>query len=161
MADGLLSRSNLRVGWISWNSVSYYVDVLYDTNKKSYVLIVVGSEPCPYMARISHDPPRSNYVVVLKIEDKSHACSRSSIKVRAAYQQLLLHSYIYIYIYPTNWYQVSYLSDSLYPLRQDCLAYGFASSCWKQRKSVHLESWTAPSGCDVVFSSVESEDVKM
>ena len=78
--------------------MSYYVDVLYDTNKKSYVLIVVGSEPCPYMARISHDPPRSNYVVVLKIEDKSHACGRSSIKVRAAYQQLLLHSYIYIYI---------------------------------------------------------------
>ena len=74
--------------------MSYDVDVLYDINKKSYVLIVVGSEPCPYMARISHDPPRSNYVVVLKIEDKSHACGSSSIKIRPAYQQLLLHSYI-------------------------------------------------------------------
>ena len=56
-------------------------------NKKSYVLIIVGSEPCPYMARISHDPPRSNYVVVLKIEDKSHACGSSSFKIRPAYQQ--------------------------------------------------------------------------
>ena len=74
--------------------MSYYVDVLYDINKKSYVLIVVGSEPCPYMARISHDPPKNNYVVVLKIEDKNQACGSSSIKIRPAYQQLLLHSFI-------------------------------------------------------------------
>ena len=73
--------------------MSYDVDVLYDINKKSYVLIIVGSEPCPYMARISHDPPRSNYVVVLKIEDKSHACGSSCFKIRPAYQQLLLRSY--------------------------------------------------------------------
>ena len=101
-------------------------------NKKSYVLIIVGSEPCPYMARISHDPPRSNYVAILKIEDKSHACGRSSIKIRPAYQQLLLHSHILKM-------DIRY-PFSLYPLLQDCLAYGFASSCKKQRKSAHLES---------------------
>ena len=98
--------------------MSYYVDFLYDINKKSYVLIVVGSEPCPYMARISHDPPKNNYVVVLKIEDKNQACGSSSIKIRPAYQQLLLHSHILKM-------DIRY-PFSLYPLLQDCLACGFA-----------------------------------
>ena len=103
--------------------MSYYVDVFYDINKKSYVLIIVGSEPCPYMARISHDPPRSNYVVILKMEDKSHACGNT------LQNQADISTITIAFIYPKNRYQVSYLSDSFYPFCQDCLAHGFASSC--------------------------------
>ena len=84
--------------------MSYDVDVLYDINKKSYVLIVVGSEPCPYMARISHDPPRSNYVVVLKIEDKSHACGRT-LQNQAGISTITI-----AFTYPKNGYQVSFFS---------------------------------------------------
>ena len=73
-------------------------------NKNSYVLITVGSEPCPYMARISHDPPRSNYVAILKIEDKSHACGRT-LQNQAGISTITI-----AFTHPKNGYQVSFFS---------------------------------------------------